>query len=348
MMIKLFARIAPLFDVGLLSEARVLIAGCGSGGGQVALQLAMSGVRKFVLFDSDVLEAENVIRHVCGRRYLGQLKVDAVADVLLDRNPALEIERHNVDLMTCADLADQVRAQQRRRACDGQRPDPIPPESVVRGDQDRRSSSARSSPVASAAKCSAIVPERAAVWPALKASLSACPYRDGVREIDLVSDEEREKMYGMEIAEIKDSPGLNVDIAFITAFHTRFVLDAIARTLPERPKFLPPIEKNYLVWGNRPVHPFTKHFELQRIQVASSAGLPHLRQRRFRMKFHATDKVRLLLPKAALQAVFDECDGFDQDETGGRVIGTFQEHGGKLASQVTGIIEAGPQAAARR
>ena len=79
-------------------------------------------------------------------------------------------------------------------------------------------------------------------------------------------------MYGLEIPEIKDSPGLNVDIAFITAFHTRFVLDAIARTLPERPKFLPPIEKNYLVWGNRPVHPFTKHFELQRIQVHPQQG----------------------------------------------------------------------------
>jgi hypothetical protein len=62
------------------------------------------------------------------------------------------------------------------------------------------------------------------------------------------------------------------------------------------------------------------------------------------MKFHSTDKVRLLMPKAALITVFDECDGFDQDETGGRVIGKFEEHRGKLAIQVTGIIEAGPQA----
>jgi hypothetical protein len=62
------------------------------------------------------------------------------------------------------------------------------------------------------------------------------------------------------------------------------------------------------------------------------------------MKFHSTDKVRLLIPKAALITVFDECDGFDQDETGGRVIGKFKEHRGKLAIQVTGIIEAGPQA----
>lgn len=67
-------------------------------------------------------------------------------------------------------------------------------------------------------------------------------------------------------------------------------------------------------------------------------------ERRFRMRFHRTDKVRLSIPEAALATVFDECDGFDQDETGGRVIGTFQEHRSKLDIQVTGIIEAGPQA----
>src|ERR1700726_902690 len=62
------------------------------------------------------------------------------------------------------------------------------------------------------------------------------------------------------------------------------------------------------------------------------------------MKFHSTNKVRLVIPKAALTTIFDECDGFDQDETGGRVIGTFEEGRGKLTIHVTGIIEAGPQA----
>jgi len=62
------------------------------------------------------------------------------------------------------------------------------------------------------------------------------------------------------------------------------------------------------------------------------------------MKFHSTDKVRLVIPKAALITVFEECDGFEQDETGGRVIGTYQEHRDKLDIHVTGIIEAGPQA----
>ena len=83
-----------------------------------------------------------------------------------------------------------------------------------------------------------------------------------------MSEEEREKMYGMEIAEIKDSPGLAVDISFITSFHTRFALDTIARQLEERPKYLTPIDENYVVWGNRPVHPFKKHFQLQRFELS--------------------------------------------------------------------------------
>ena len=263
---QLFARIAPLFDVGALSDARVLIGGCGSGGGQVAQQLAMSGVRRFSLYDSDVLEPENVIRHICGRRYLGQKKVDAVADVLLDRNPALELELHAVDIMTCDDLVDQVRRS-----------------TVVVLATDNDPTRYRINQICVENNIPFVIgkvftrgiggevfsyrPGEGGCLACLETVLERLPFRDGVREIDLVSDEERQKMYGMEIPEIKDSPGLNVDIAFITAFHARFVLDAIARTLDERPKFLPPIEQNYLVWGNRPVHPFSKNFELQRIQV---------------------------------------------------------------------------------
>ena len=268
---QLFARIAPLFDIGLLGGARVLIAGCGSGGGQVALQLAMAGIRKFSLFDSDVLEPENVIRHVCGRRYVGQRKVAALADVLLDRNPNLEIEQHDTDIMTCTDLPDHVRGS-----------------SVVVLSTDNDPTRYLLNQLCVETKTPFVVgkvftrgiggevfnyrPGESGCLACLEGFLERTKYRDRVREIDLVSEAEREKMYGLEIAEIKDSPGLNVDISFITAFHTRFVLDAIARTLPERPKFLPAIEQNYLVWGNRPIHPFTKHFEIQRISLHPQEG----------------------------------------------------------------------------
>ena len=261
-----FARIESLFDVGLLGDARVLIAGCGSGGGQVALQLAMSGVKNFTLFDTDTLEPENVIRHVCGRRYLGQLKVDALADVLLDRNPNIQIERHNVDLMSSPDLAEHIRKS-----------------TVVVLATDNEPTRYRLNQLCVETKTPFVVgrvftrgiggevfayrPDQSGCLACLEGRLERTSFRDGVKEIDLVSEDEREKMYGMEVAEIKDSPGLNVDISFISAFHTRFVLDAIARTLSDPPKFLPPLGVDYLIWGNRPIHPFTKHFEIQRMSL---------------------------------------------------------------------------------
>src|SRR5712692_4959894 len=107
---SLFARITPLFDIGLMASARVLIAGCGSGGGSVALQLAMSGIVNFTLADNDTLEPENVIRHVCGLRYVGQRKVDALADVLRDRNPKVDATALDTDLLQCDDLDDHVAA----------------------------------------------------------------------------------------------------------------------------------------------------------------------------------------------------------------------------------------------
>jgi molybdopterin/thiamine biosynthesis adenylyltransferase len=268
---KLFARIAPLFEVGLLKESRVLIAGCGSGGSNVALQLVMSGIHNFALFDSDVLEPENVIRHACGRRYIGQLKVDALADILLDRNPSIQVERHNADLMTCDDLADHIRKS-----------------SVVVLATDNDPTRFRMNQLCVENQVPFVVgkvftrgiggevfayrPSEGGCLACLEGKLQRTPFRDGVREIDLASEEEREKMYGMEIPEIKDSPGLNVDISFITSFHTRYVLDAVARKLANRPKFLPPIDENYVIWGNRPIHPFTKNFQLQRISLAPQSG----------------------------------------------------------------------------
>lgn len=62
------------------------------------------------------------------------------------------------------------------------------------------------------------------------------------------------------------------------------------------------------------------------------------------MTFHRAKDVRVVMPQAALAAIFSECDGFDRDETGGRLIGTFVEHKGKLTVRVGGVIDSGPQA----
>jgi molybdopterin/thiamine biosynthesis adenylyltransferase len=75
-----------------LANKSVAVVGLGSGGGFVALALAMSGVGRFVLIDSDELETPNVVRHVADLRYVGQTKVAALAELIHQRNPHAVVE----------------------------------------------------------------------------------------------------------------------------------------------------------------------------------------------------------------------------------------------------------------
>lgn len=87
-------RIERLLGQDVLAYLRtrtVGVVGVGSGGGFVAVSLAMSGVGKFILIDSDHLEPHNAVRHVADLRDVDRPKVDAVADLIRQRNPAAEI-----------------------------------------------------------------------------------------------------------------------------------------------------------------------------------------------------------------------------------------------------------------
>jgi molybdopterin/thiamine biosynthesis adenylyltransferase len=61
-----------------LSEARVLVIGCGAVGGHVAFELARAGVGQITLVDHDRLTPENSFRHALGRRYWEKAKADAL------------------------------------------------------------------------------------------------------------------------------------------------------------------------------------------------------------------------------------------------------------------------------
>jgi molybdopterin/thiamine biosynthesis adenylyltransferase len=260
-----FARIQSLFDIRAFADVNVLVAGCGSGGSSVALQLVMSGIRNFTLLDRDILGPENVIRHVCGRRFIGERKVDAVAEVLRDRNPDVKIKQIEADLMD-RDIASEIEdAHVVVLATDNEPSRYKINEICVRSETPFVVGRVFTRGIGGEAF--AYRPRDGGCLACLESVLQRTQFREGIKEVDLVSEEEREKMYGMEIPEIKDSPGLAVDISFITSFHTRFVLDAIARGLTERPKYLTLMDENYIVWGNRPQHPFTKHFQLQRFSL---------------------------------------------------------------------------------
>lgn len=90
-----WTRVEELFgteNLALLARKRVGVVGLGSGGGFVALSLAMSGVGNFVLVDGDALEEGNVVRHVADRRYIGRNKAEAVAELIQYRNPKAQVQ----------------------------------------------------------------------------------------------------------------------------------------------------------------------------------------------------------------------------------------------------------------
>lgn len=62
------------------------------------------------------------------------------------------------------------------------------------------------------------------------------------------------------------------------------------------------------------------------------------------MMFKHADGVDLAIPRAAIEAIFDECDRYNVDETGGRILGTYRDGDRRLGITVSGIIEPGPNA----
>ena len=50
------------------------------------------------------------------------------------------------------------------------------------------------------------------------------------------------------------------------------------------------------------------------------------------------------IAREALESIFDECDRYDIDETGGRLLGTYRYGNGRYDILVEGVLESGPKA----
>jgi hypothetical protein len=55
-------------------------------------------------------------------------------------------------------------------------------------------------------------------------------------------------------------------------------------------------------------------------------------------------KVNITMPPKALEAIFDECDRYEIDETGGRIIGSYTKRGRDYYVDVLGVVGPGPNA----
>lgn len=105
---EIFSRHRGLIETDRLRGKRVAVFGVGSVGSICAVELVKSGVGNIDLIDHDRLELHNVARHACGVAALGRRKVNAVRDLLLDKNPACQVEAHDLDVLERPNVVEDI------------------------------------------------------------------------------------------------------------------------------------------------------------------------------------------------------------------------------------------------
>src|ERR1700692_3038791 len=82
-----------------LKSAKVALIGTGGLGAPLGMYLAAAGIGRIWLVDFDVVDFTNLQRQVIhGTKDVGRKKLDSAADTMLDINPYVEIDRHEVAL----------------------------------------------------------------------------------------------------------------------------------------------------------------------------------------------------------------------------------------------------------
>ncbi|MEE9132000.1 MAG: molybdopterin-synthase adenylyltransferase MoeB [Gemmatimonadota bacterium] len=104
--IRRYARHIIMPEVGLegqkkLKQARVLLIGAGGLGSPASLYLAAAGVGTIGLVDFDVVDYSNLQRQIIhGTGDVGRSKLASARERLLDINPEITVERHEVRLLS--------------------------------------------------------------------------------------------------------------------------------------------------------------------------------------------------------------------------------------------------------
>src|SRR6185503_10424176 len=84
-------RVRGAYDLHRLHHSRIVAIGCG-GASEFIEMLARAGVGDFVLIDRDVVSASNLATQQAYRRDIGRLKVEAVAERIVDINPVARVK----------------------------------------------------------------------------------------------------------------------------------------------------------------------------------------------------------------------------------------------------------------
>lgn len=260
------SRLDGLFDTAYLAGKTVAVIGLGTGGSVAAVELAKNGVGRFRLVDFDRLETHNVARHACGLRDIGRYKTRALADLLRDKHPAVQVETHEFNV-----LQDRDRLTQVIRGSD-----------LVVAATDSEASKRAINEVCWSHGVPAVYGaayDRAFGGDVLRVIPPDTPcYECFYKEIAELFDTAPKKTIDYSSADptkVVAEPGLGLDVAFIALIQTKMALLTLLRgtrsTLEDFPK-------HYVMWGNRCEWIFEQPLQSLFLEVAVNPTCPVCRR----------------------------------------------------------------------
>lgn len=243
-----FSRIEKILNSKLLSKKEVSIIGLGSGGSKVALELVKCGIGSINLIDYDILEEQNIIRHICGYPDIGRYKTKAVKDFLHLSNPSSLITTYEFDIRKNTDLfRNIVKKSDLIIAATG-----VPQTNhLINGICIQENTDA----------VYAGVYERGSGGFVMRVIPHKTPCYDCVYDVIQrtsppvhLTDEQRARYSTIEDAsELKAEPGISTDIGFICLLQSKM---ALLTLLKNEDTELEDIPHNFLLWFNKSYGPF--------------------------------------------------------------------------------------------
>lgn len=220
----IFSRNKGILETDVMKNKCAVIIGCGSVGSLVLMELARSGVEKYVLCDPDTLEYHNVCRHQCGIEDVGDLKVNALKRKILNINPKAIVK-------TFGGVIQNIPKEILDEMC-------IPKETVFVGCGDNRVADVYANKIAiyyDAAFVSIGFWERAyagEIFYHLPGKHMPC-YKCALGSGDLSGRvEANHHVYSNQenLEDVKFEPGISVDINFITNIGIKLIIDILNST----------------------------------------------------------------------------------------------------------------------
>lgn len=260
---EVFSRNQGILEYTQMADKQAIIAGLGSGGFFMGLELVKAGIGSIIAADDDCLSYHNVCRHVCGIHDVGQYKVDLFRKYAADINPECKVYTFR-DLLQHMDPAALEEA--------------IWEKSIILGCADNRHAGYVCNELADRyhipmvdAGCGPRASSGEVFYykPDTGMACYTCAYGEDTG-VDHSNQNVRRQFYATEaeLEKLHFQPGMSMDIELTAIFATKLAIDLLMEGEPNyQAKLLPYINQctvllNYPV--GKDVNPYMQLFEKQR------------------------------------------------------------------------------------